>query len=1075
MFDRIIRFSLENRLLVVASAALVCVYGALVLTRLPIDVFPDLNRPTVTVMTEAGGLSPEEVETLVTAPIEQAMNGAPGVVRVRSTSGIGLSIVTVEFGWDTEIYLDRQLTAERLQGVKERLPAGVTPHMGPVTSIMGEILLVGLVSKDQSTSPLELRAAADWLFRPRLLTIPGVAQVIPIGGGVKQFQVLVKPERLLAYHLTLDDVERAAGLAQGNTTGGFLERNSQEYLVRNVSRTASLQDIAATAVGFTQGVPVRLRDVAEVRFGPANQRGDAGVNGKPAVVLSIHKQPGASTTLLTEQIEAALVELGKSVPKDVEVVELFRQATFIETAVANVIEALRDGALLVVIVLMLFLLNLRTTAITLTAIPLSLVVSALVFQAFGLSINTMTLGGLAIATGELVDDAIVDVENVFRRLRENRAAGSPRAALQVVYDASCEVRNSIVFSTVLVVLVFIPLFAMGGIEGRLFVPLGIAYIVSILASLLVSLTVTPALCSLLLPNAPATAHENDGALVRFLKARQRSLLTHSLDRPLPIMAGAAVLVLIAAATVPFLGSEFLPKFNEGTATIGLLSAPGTSLQESNRLGTIAEQLIGAVPEVKSTGRRTGRAELDEHAEGVHSTEIDVDFHVEDDGHDDTHDAQVGHEHGDGHAHDEAHAHRASETRERAAVLTDIRERLAHIPGVSVSVGQPISHRLDHLLSGVRAQIVVKVFGPDLSVLRSQAAQVEAAMAQVDGIVDLQIEKQVLIPQVRVRIDRDKALRYGVAPGDLSQLLERALAGAVVGQVIDGPRRYDIVVRYHDEARSSIEGIKNALVQTPSGAKVPLSAMADVLEDRGPNQIVHDNAARRIVVSANVGARDLGSVVADVRAAVDALPRPEGTYVTYEGQFESQQQATRTIALLSVFSFLGMVLVLYTHFKSLRLVWQVLLNIPLALIGSVAALWIADLPFSVATLVGFITLCGIASRNTIMMIDRYVHMVQREGVAFSREMVVKGSLDRLVPVLMTALTAGLALVPLALAAGAPGKEILHPVAIVILGGLLSSTVLDLVVTPAVFFRFGKPALDRLARAATQKLATTGVVP
>ena len=1045
MFDRIIRFSLEHRLLVLAVAALACVYGAFVLVKLPVDVFPDLNRPTVTVMTEAGGLSPEEVETLVTAPIEQAMNGAPGVVRVRSTSGVGLSIVYVEFGWETEIYLDRQLVAERLQVVKERLPDSVAPQMGPVTSIMGEILLIGLVSKDGSTSPLEIRSAADWVFRPRLLTIPGVAQVIPIGGGVKQFQVLVKPERLLAYGLTLDDVEHAAGLAQGNTTGGFLERKSQEYLVRNVSRTASLEDISATAVGFKDGVPIRLRDVADVRFGPAIKRGDAGVNGKPAVVLSIQKQPGASTIELTEKVEVALAELRKSVPKDVEVIELFRQATFIETAIENVVEALRDGAILVVIVLVLFLMNFRTTVITLTAIPLSLLVSALVFKAFGLTINTMTLGGLAVAIGELVDDAIVDVENVFRRLRENRAAGSPKPPLQVVYEASSEVRNSIVFATILVVLVFIPLFAMSGIEGRLFVPLGIAYIVSIIASLFVSLTVTPVLCSLLLPNAKATAHDKDGALVRFLKARQRWVLAHTLHRPLPVMAGAAALVVIAAATVPFLGTEFLPKFNEGTATVNVLSAPGTSLEESNRLGAIAEELIGSVPEVKSTGRRTGRAELDEHAEGVHYTELDVDFTDDDD------------------------------DRERGVVLAEMRDKLALIPGVNTSIGQPISHRLDHLLSGVRAQLVVKVFGPDLAVLRSQAAQIEEAMSKVEGVVDLQIEKQVLIPQVRVRVDRDKALRHGVPPGALSELLERALAGAVVGQVIDGQRRYDMIVRYNDEARSSIEGIRGALIETASGAKVPLSAIADVVEDRGPNQIVHDNAARRIVVSANVQGRDLGSVVADVRRVVDALPRPEGTYVTYEGQFESQQEATRTIAVLSIFSLLGMVLVLYTHLKSFRLVWQVLLNIPLALIGSVTALWISGLPFSVATLVGFITLCGIASRNTIMMLDRYMHLVEREGVPFSREMIVKGSLDRLVPVLMTALTAGLALVPLALAAGAPGKEILHPVAVVILGGLLSSTLLDLVVTPTVFFRFGKTALEKHAGGDHVKLASPTVVP
>jgi CzcA family heavy metal efflux pump len=1052
VLNRIIRFSLENRFFVVVAAALFCVYGAMTLSNLPVDVFPDLNRPTVTIMTEAGGLSPEEVETLVTGPVERAMNGAPGVERVRSTSGIGLSIVYVEFGWDSEIFRARQLVSERLTTLEESLPAGATPIMGPVTSIMGEVMLVGVVStsaaESGATPPLELRALADWVLRPRLLTIPGVAQVIPIGAGVKQVQVLVDPDRLFAFNLTLQEVQEAAGLAQANTTGGFIEKQAQEYLVRNVSRTTSIEEIADTPVAFRAGVPIRLRQVAEVKIGPSIKRGDAGVNGRPAVILSVQKQPGASTTELTRQIDAALDGIRASLPADVQIVPLFRQATFIETAIDNVAEALRDGAILVVIVLVLFLLNLRTTLITLTAIPLSLLVSALVFKLFGLSINTMTLGGLAVAIGELVDDAIVDVENVHRRLRENRAlvaaGGTPKSSLLVIYEASSEVRNSIVFATILVVLVFIPLFALQGIEGRLFVPLGIAYIVSILASLVVSLTVTPALCSYLLVQTsknPSAHGERDGWLVRHLKHNQQRLLGVTLDHPGAVMVGAAVLVVVAGATVPFLGREFLPAFNEGTATINVTAPPGTSLEESNRLGTIAEELLGAVPEVKSTGRRTGRAELDEHAEGVHYTEIDVDFHE---------------------SLEPGPKGEAREARPRGEVLKEVRERLALIPGVAVSVGQPISHRLDHLLSGVRAQVVVKVFGPDLAVLRAQAVEVERVMGGVAGVVDLQIEKQVLIPQVRVKVDRERAGRLGVRPGELTELLEAGLGGVVVGQVLDGQRSIDIVVRFNNGARSTVEGMRRALVETPSGAKVPLSTLADVIEDRGPNQIVHDNAARRIVVSANVSGRDLGSAVEELQAAVNTLPRPEGVYVTYEGQFESQKSATRLIGLLSILSFLGMVVVLQAHFKSLRLVWQVLLNIPLAMIGSVTALWITGLPFSVATLVGFITLCGIASRNTILMIDHYVHLVEREGEAFSREMVIRGSLERLVPVLMTALTAGLALVPLALAAGAPGKEILHPVAVVILGGLISSTALDMIVTPAVFLRFGRPALDDLAR-------------
>ena len=1034
MLDRIIRFSLENRFFVVVGAALLCVYGGMTLANLPVDVFPDLNRPTVTIMAEAGGLSPEEVETLVTGPIERAMNGAPDVQRVRSTSGVGLSVVSVEFGWDSDIFRARQLVSERLTTLSTVLPSTVSPVMGPVTSIMGEVMLVGVVSTNGKTPPLDLRSLADWILRPRLLTIPGVAQVIPIGAGVKQVQVLVDPDRLLAFDLTLAEVQKAAGLAQGNTTGGFLEKQAQEYLVRNIARTTSVDAIADTPVAMRAGVPILLRQVAEVRIGPSIKRGDAGVNGKPAVILSVQKQPGASTTELTAIIDASLDGIRASLPDDVQLVPLFRQATFIDTAIENVAEALRDGAILVAIVLVLFLMNLRTTVITLTAIPLSLLISALVFQFFGLSINTMTLGGMAIAIGELVDDSIVDVENVHRRLRENRLAGSPKNALLVIYEASSEVRNSIVFATILVVLVFVPLFALQGIEGRLFVPLGIAYIVSIIASLVVSLTVTPALCSYLLVNA-STHAEHDGWLVRHLKSNHRRLLGVTLDHPGAVIIGAAILVVVAGATVPFLGREFLPAFNEGTATVNLVGAPGTALAESNRLGTIAEELLGAVPEVKSTGRRTGRAELDEHAEGVHYTEIDVDFYdVLPDG---------------------------TAPRPRGEVLSDVRQRLTLIPGIAVSVGQPISHRLDHLLSGVRAQVVVKIFGPDLSVLRAQAVEVQQAMAGVDGVVDLQIEKQVLIPQVRVQIDRDRANRLGVRAGEFAELLEAALGGTVVGQVLDGQRTIDIVVRFDDDARSTVEGMRRALVETPSGANVPLSALASVIEDRGPNQILHDNAARRIVVSANVAGRDLGSAVEQMQAAVNALPRAEGTYVTWEGQFESQRSATRLIGVLSIFSLLGMIIVLQVHFKSLRLVWQVLLNIPLAMIGSVTALWVTGLPFSVATLVGFITLCGIASRNTILMIDHYVHLVEREGEAFSRAMIVRGSLERLIPVLMTALTAGLALVPLALAAGAPGKEILHPVAVVILGGLLSSTLLDMIVTPAVFLRFGEPALTALA--------------
>lgn len=1032
MFDAIIGFSLRNRLFVLAAAVLLLVYGGTVILQLPVDVFPDLNRPTVTIMTESPGLAPEEVETLVGLPVESALNGAPGVQRVRSTSGIGLSVVYVEFEWGSDIYRDRQLVSERLQMAAEHLPSGVVPVMGPVSSIMGEIMLLGLESPTGATPPMELRTLADWVIRQRLLTIPGVSQVIPIGGGVKQYHVEVSPERLAVLDLTLKDVEDAVAASNENSTGGYLESQSQEFLIRNVGRLRGPADLANAVVAAPNGIPVPLRQVAAIRTGIMVKRGDGSVDGKPAVILSIQKQPGASTIELTRRIERALDELRISLPPDVRMRPLFRQANFIEAAIRNVEEAMRDGAILVVIVLFLFLMNFRTTAITLTAIPLSLITTAVVMHKFGVTINTMTLGGMAVAIGELVDDAIVGVENVFRRLRENHRVEAPRPAIQVIYRASSEVRNSIVYATILVVLVFVPLFALSGIEGRLFAPLGIAYIVSILASFIVSLTVMPALCMYLLPKSRIIARERESWLVRQLKNADRMLLHRTLAHPFWVIGAAALLVAGAASVVPFMGREFLPPFNEGTATINLIAAPGTSLGESNKLGGLAEEVLLGVPEVVSTGRRTGRAELDEHAEGVHYSEIDVDFR------------------------------RSGRSREE--VLSDIRAKLSLIPGVVLNIGQPISHRLDHLLSGVRAQIAVKLFGNDLDVLRGKAAEIEAAMAGVPGVVDLQTEKQVLVPQVRIEADRAALARFGMRVGDLTRTLETALNGRVVSQALEGQRTFDIVVRYDQRTRESLEAIRLAVVDTPNGAKVPLSALARVEESRGPNVIQHENVQRRIVVSANVSGRDLGRVVAEIQARIgQTVKLPTGYFITYGGQFESQQSATRVIAILSLFSFSAMFLVLFAHFRSVPIVLQILVNIPLALIGSVTAILLTGKTFSVASLVGFITLTGIASRNTIMMISHYLHLMKEEGESFSRDMVVRGSLERLVPVLMTALTAGLALIPLVLSKGEPGKEILYPVATVILGGLVSSTLLDMIVTPAVFYRFGRRSAERyLAR-------------
>ncbi len=1029
MLNRLIEFSLRNRLFIVAASILVLAYGAFVALKLPVDVFPDLNRPTVNILTEAAGLAPEEVETLVTLPLETALNGAPGVKRVRSNSGIGLSILYVEFDWGMDIYRARQLVQERLQLAAEKLPKGVSPVMGPISSIMGEIMLIGLSSEGGKTEPMDVRTIADWTVRPRLLTIPGVSQVIPIGGGVKQYQVLASPEKLAAFGITLQQVTDAAEKSQVNTAGGFLEGANQEALIRNVGRSIAIEDIASTVVESRQGVPILLKDVAEVKFDKRVMRGDAGVNGASAVIVSVQKQPGMDTIKLTAEVERALAEIQKGLPADIKITPLFKQASFIDAAISNVEEAIRDGAIMVVIILFLFLLNFRTTLITLTAIPLSFVVTILYFKWAGITINTMTLGGLAVAIGMVVDDAIVDVENVFRRLRENRHAAQPKPVLRVIANASAEVRNSILFATLLIILVFIPLFGLGGIEGRLFAPIGVATIVAMIASFVVSLTVIPALCSYLLPRMKRMEHEADGWIVRRLKAFDRAvILKYTLRHPWWVMGIALVLVIGSFALYPMMGKEFLPEFNEGTATINVLSAPGTSLKQSNRIGEIAEKLLLTVPEVISTGRRTGRAELDEHAEGVHYTEIDVDFR------------------------------KSKRTREQ--ILDDVRAQLSQIPGVVFSVGQPISHRLDHLLSGVRAQIAVKIFGENLEALRAAAAEVEGQMKTVDGIVDLQIEKQVLMPQVRIQPDRDKAKLYGIQVGELNELLETALNGRTVAQVLDGQKTYDVFVRYDEASRNHVEDMRQMLVDTANGQKVPLALLADVRESKGPNIINRENVQRRIVVQANVSGRDLGAVVTEIQKKInEQVHLPTGFFISYEGQFQSQQEATRLIGILSIVTLATMFLVLYSHFRSTMIVGQILLNIPLAFIGGLALTYFMVGKVSIATLVGLITLAGIASRNTIMMISHYIHLMEHEGEKFDEHMIVRGSLERLVPVTMTAAVAGLALIPLVLAAGQPGKEILYPVAVVILGGLISSTLLDMAVTPAVFYKFGRKAAEK----------------
>ena len=1035
MFNWIVRSSLQQRLFVLVGAFILIALGAFTASRAPVDVLPDLNKPIVTVLTEAGGMAPEEVEQLVTFPIETALNGMPGVTRVRSTSGVGLSIVYAEFDWGTDIYRNRQLVAERLALVKERMPERVTPTMGPVSSIMGEIMLVavpiGAAASDATgaptATPMQARDHAEWVMRPRLLSIPGVAQVIPIGGEVRQLRVEPDTARMAQFGVSLSDIEAALKGHAGNAAGGFVDLNGREYLIRHLGRTTQLDDLQGLAVRWAGDRPVLLEQVATVRFAPALKRGDAGHEGRAAVVLGIQKQPTADTVRVTRDVEAALAELKQGLPAGLAAPQvLFRQADFIEQSIGNVVEALRDGAIMVAIVLFAFLLSLRTTLISLVAIPLSLAVTALVFHALGQSLNVMTLGGLAIAIGELVDDAVVDVENILRRLQLNRALPDPLPALEVVWRASVEVRSGIVYATAIVVLVFIPLFALPGIEGRLFAPLGVAYIVSILASMLVSMTLTPVLSSYLLPQMKRLGH-GDSPLVAWLKRLDARVLAWSFPRSRGLLAAAVLAVAVAAASVPFLPRTFLPAFNEGSLLVSVLFTPGTSLAESSRMGAVAERLVREVPEVAQVGRRTGRAEMDEHAEGVHSSELDVDL-------------------------------RASE-RDREDVMADIRQRLSVLPA-SVAMGQPISHRLDHLLSGVRAQIALKVYGDDLDTLRGLAEQLRGRLAGVPGLVDLTVEKQVLIPQVKVSVDHRKAAQHGLSAAQVVAAMQTLSDGQVIGQVLDGARRHDLVVRLPDGQRSPRE-LAAVMLDSPSG-RVPLSAVATVEESDGPNQIGRENGRRRIVVYANTDGQDMGRVIAAIRAQVAQVPLPQGHFVSLEGQFQAQEQATRLIALLSLLSLSLMFLVLYSRYRSSTLALVIMANIPFALVGSVLAMWVAQLPLSVATLVGFITLTGIATRNGILKVSHYLNLCKLEGERFGTEMITRGSLERLTPVLMTALVAAFALVPLLLSADAPGKEILHPVAVVIFGGLISSTLLDTLLTPLVFWLVGREPTERLLR-------------
>lgn len=1034
--NRLIRWSIDNRLLVVAASVLLLALGVRTALDMPVDVFPDLTAPTVTVITEAHGLAPEEVETLVTFPIETAVNGAMGVRRVRSASGVGISLVWVEFEWGTEVLAARQVVSEKLQLVASQLPPEVPPPtLAPVSSVMGEILFLSVSweqgareEADREVRMMEARGVADFVLRKRLLSVPGVSQVVPIGGRVKQYQVLLRPEALQALDVSFEQVAAALRRGNHNTSGGFYVQGGQEYLLRAVGRAQGVEDLAATVVAVRGGVPITVGQVAEVQPGARLKRGEGSVNAEPAVILAVMKQPQANTLELTRRLDRVLDELQPTLPPGLVVGRnIFRQADFISVAVQNVSVALRDGALLVAMILLVFLMNARATFISLTAIPLSLVVSVLVLRGLGVTLNTMTLGGLTIAIGALVDDAIIDVENVFRRLRENARLpeGQRQPALEVIYQASVEVRHSIVFATLIIILVFLPLFFLSGLEGRMLAPLGLAYIVAIAASLVVAVTLTPALCAWLLPQARALGAE-EGPVLRWLKERYQPLLLWALARPRAILAGGLLALVGTLATVPLLGRSFLPEFNEGTLTLSVVTLPGTSLEESDRLGRRVEQVLLSFPEVASTARRTGRAELDEHAQDVNAAELDV-------------------------ALDLSRGKRGKEE-----LLKELRSALAQVPGVVVTIGQPISHRIDHMLSGTRANIALKIHGDDLERLRALAEQVKRVAESTPGAVDVSIEQQVDIPELEIRMDREAVARYGLTAGEVAEAVERAFAGQTVGSVLEGQRVVEVVVRLDDDSRSDVEAIASTLVETPLGQRIPLKMLASLTRESGPNTISREGVQRKMVVQANVAGRDLASVVGELKVRISReVPMPVGYYVDYGGQFESAEEATRTIAWLSVAVVAGIFLLLAVAFGSGRSALLTLINLPLSLIGGVVAVALTSGVVSVASLVGFITLFGIATRNGILLVSHYEHLMAREGKGLA-EAVVQGSLERLAPVLMTALSAGLALVPLVLAGSEPGNEIQAPMGVVILGGLLSSTFLNMLVLPVLFRRFGVPA-------------------
>lgn len=1020
MLNTILRFSLENRLIITILMAMVTLGGIFLATRIDVDVFPDLTAPTVVVMTEAHGMAPEEVERLVTFRIETAVNGATNVRRVRSSSTTGFSVVWVEFDWGTDIYRARQIVSEKLISVAEQLPDGVgNPTLGPQSSLMGEVLLISLTS--DSSNAMDLRSIGDWTIRPRLLAVGGVSQVVVIGGDVKQYQIQVDPMRLQFYDISLSEVMDAARKSNQNATGGILNQYGNEYVIRGIGRTNDIEDIGKTVIREKEGVPIKLEDVSRIALGAAPKIGTSAERGKPSVVLTVTKQPNTNTLELMDKLDEVVAEIQATLPADVQVsTDIFRQSTFIQAAVDNVMKALLEGSFFVIIILFVFLMNYRATLISLLAIPISLLVAVITLKLLGLTINTMSLGGMAIAIGALVDDAIIDVENVFKRLKQNLKlpAGERRNVMTVIFEASREVRASIINATMIIMVSFVPLFFLSGMEGRMLVPLGIAFIVSLFASLIVALTLTPVLCSYLLTDEKMLSRQPaESRLVAFLNKGYAQQLKGALRQPGLVIGSAMALFLLALGVFFTLGRSFLPEFNEGSLVITTTTMPGISLEESDKLGRLTEDALLSIPEIKTTARKTGRAELDEHALGVNTSEIEAPFILED--------------------------------RPREDFFEEIREKLSRIQGISFVIGQPIGHRIDHMLSGTRANIAIKLFGSDLTRMYALAGQIRAEIEGIEGLADLSVEQQVGIPQVQIKPYREMLAKYCISIEEFTDFIDVALAGEQVGEVFEENKAFPLVVRFNEANRKSIEAIQNALIDTHNGdGQVPLHFVAEVVSGTGPNTINRENVQRKLVISANVAGRDLRSVVKDIQAAISQnIALPEGYRVEYGGQFESEAAASRILLIASFFAILAIFLLLFQEFKDLPTAAIILVNLPLALIGGIFSVWVTSGIISIPAIIGFITLFGIATRNGILLVSHYKTLLA-EGYSL-HDAIVTGSVDRLSPILMTALTAALALIPLALQGDHPGNEIQSPMAKVILGGLLSSTLLNIFIIPAIF--------------------------